>query len=1130
MDVVTVEHPDSSVVDTLSGIESKKHRMQTGQDSDDFSSRYELLEQVGSGASGTVWKCRLALGNSPPKRAGGPVAVEDPVPGRIYAAKIIDMRPFKLRERFSMQRLMREVDIMRQLRHPNIIHLVEALDTPEQLVLILEYAPGVELFDAILAKTNFSESEARPVFVQVARALQYMHSKSIVHRDVKPENVMIIDRTAPDGLYPEAKLLDFGLSKAIDADTGGSVARTFVGTPSYLAPEVEERKGGKGKPYGTPVDCWSLGAMLYVMLVARFPEFQVQGGRKHVRMHGAAWDKVSAEAKELIRNLMAFDAGARLSVDKALRHPWLGDLAARDAPPSPLQQAPAPPRNQFQGMPPLSESYEFVVSPPPAGGARTEAAAAVGVSDSLGSQPSQQSNGGAVSSSSSHGGDGAWGGRLPIVTEQETPPATTARKSFEFSPRGPAIRELGPDESPLGSLDYGMGDTAAAGGGGVRSRNSNDAKEASNANPREDNINVGGGGNMNRSNSMQVDEPRNGGGTTMISVHNHQGIGLTRPPPDGHVPLLQLQARVTAVMETAVGTYTDCPLGAASLRRSAALCRESLRESVTLLKKIERTAAQVITLFPDLTLAVEEGEPDLARDFFSTVKSWVQEMYTEVNAVQAHNKANAVEVGDAMKTHAEMGIEGMRLREEELRRQQQQQGGTAYMGKGGRHGVHGSANTGAAQHQHDVRGGKQIDLDAETFEVVRQIQELRNHLSRTGSSQGSAAPGDGSTAEATAGDNSTAEATAGDDSTANDGSTAEATAGDNSTASATAAGGSTATATAGGGGNTASAGDGASMVAAAAAAAGESAAAAAAGKSPKEILSDEKLINLFLLVAGRSPNWPHEGPGRSTGGTGESSSGGGGDGGGSGGSSGGSEASGGGSGAQDMDVDGVAGLTANMSVKDGADAPSGQEAEMPPIPPRQWVGAGAGAGEQGGGEHGAWGGGMQLARMNDDTCYSEVQQALETLQEIDSVLEQLALFWANSEVIFDVLLRKGDLVEKFVAFANKPRLLQRFRERLADYKRFWEGVQGVCNKYVSGQHKSGGLQGASTPKGTERARSDSMAADAGASAYDGSYSASSNRTDSNTSSAGTQSEAETSKQGLGGGGGWGNVDMGFAAR
>ncbi|CAN0432550.1 unnamed protein product, partial [Laminaria digitata] len=101
---------------------------------------------------------------------------------------------------------MREVDIMRRLRHPNIISLVEALDTPEQLVLVLEYAPGVELFDAILSKSSFTEEEARPVFLQarcVARALQYMHSKQIVHRDVKPENVMIIDRHTNDGLYPQ---------------------------------------------------------------------------------------------------------------------------------------------------------------------------------------------------------------------------------------------------------------------------------------------------------------------------------------------------------------------------------------------------------------------------------------------------------------------------------------------------------------------------------------------------------------------------------------------------------------------------------------------------------------------------------------------------------------------------------------------------------------------------------------------------------------------------------------------------------------------------------------------------------------------------------------------------------------
>ncbi|CAM9189192.1 unnamed protein product, partial [Hapterophycus canaliculatus] len=436
MDVESPESPVSPGVETLSGVESKKQRMQTGQDSGDFSSRYHLLEQLGSGASGTVWKCCLANADCSGESADGPI------PGVIYAAKIIDLRPFKLRERFSMQRLMREVHIMQRLRHPNIIRLVEALDSPEQLVLILEYAPGVELFDAILSKTKFSEEEARPVFV--ARALEYMHSKQIVHRDVKPENVMIIDRPAKDGLYPEAKLLDFGLSKAIDSDMGGSVARTFVGTPSYLAPEVEERTGGKGRPYGTPVDCWSLGAMLYVMLVARFPEFQLQGKRKNVRMHGPLWDKVSTEAKELIKGLMAFDAGARLTVDKALRHPWLRELAAKDPEPSPQKQAPDPAGKQ--GMPPpAAAGMSFSV---PAGVMETgEEEGGEGDVSPPRSQPRQQVSGAQRPAGRSGGQGGAWGGRLPVVTEQPTPPTTATHKSYDVSPPAPSIREVRPSSS-----------------------------------------------------------------------------------------------------------------------------------------------------------------------------------------------------------------------------------------------------------------------------------------------------------------------------------------------------------------------------------------------------------------------------------------------------------------------------------------------------------------------------------------------------------------------------------------------------------------------------------------------------------------------------------------------------------
>jgi serine/threonine protein kinase len=72
--------------------------------------------------------------------------------------------------------------------------LQDAFETADQLVLVLEYAHGVELFDAILARQRFSESEARPIFVQVARALAYLHSLSILHRDVKPENIMVSTR------------------------------------------------------------------------------------------------------------------------------------------------------------------------------------------------------------------------------------------------------------------------------------------------------------------------------------------------------------------------------------------------------------------------------------------------------------------------------------------------------------------------------------------------------------------------------------------------------------------------------------------------------------------------------------------------------------------------------------------------------------------------------------------------------------------------------------------------------------------------------------------------------------------------------------------------------------------------
>ncbi len=222
-------------------------------------------------------------------------------------------------------RLKREIEIMRKLKHPNIVQFIEVYEDADHLMMVLEYCPGTELFDVILARKHFTEHDARPVFAQVAKALFYIHSLNIIHRDVKPENILILKDVNPVTGEPVAKLLDFGLSK--NAGVGGSAAKTFVGTPCYLAPEVEYTSKGLGTTYGLPADCWSLGAVLYVMLVARFPEFERDfAGKVVVKLPAALWQHISADAKDLVRGLMNTNPKARYTMTNVLKHPWMAQF------------------------------------------------------------------------------------------------------------------------------------------------------------------------------------------------------------------------------------------------------------------------------------------------------------------------------------------------------------------------------------------------------------------------------------------------------------------------------------------------------------------------------------------------------------------------------------------------------------------------------------------------------------------------------------------------------------------------------------------------------------------------------------------------------------------------------------
>lgn len=175
-----------------------------------------------------------------------------------------------------------------------------------------------------MARGYYSEDDARPIFFQIAKALTYLHSLDIMHRDIKPENILVLREADPVTQLPIAKLLDFGLSK----HTGlGSGAKTFVGTPCYLAPEVEFASKTAGATYGTPADCWSLGAVLYVMLVARFPVFEVDNRftppRLKLSLPNELFRNISNEAKDLLLSLMNFDPNDRMTAKGSLAHPWL---------------------------------------------------------------------------------------------------------------------------------------------------------------------------------------------------------------------------------------------------------------------------------------------------------------------------------------------------------------------------------------------------------------------------------------------------------------------------------------------------------------------------------------------------------------------------------------------------------------------------------------------------------------------------------------------------------------------------------------------------------------------------------------------------------------------------------------
>uniref|UniRef100_A0A4W6DYU2 MAP/microtubule affinity-regulating kinase 3 n=1 Tax=Lates calcarifer TaxID=8187 RepID=A0A4W6DYU2_LATCA len=252
---------------------------------------YRLLKTIGKGNFAKVKLARHVL------------------TGREVAVKIIDKTQLNPT---SLQKLFREVRIMKILNHPNIVKLFEVIETEKTLYLVMEYASGGEVFDYLVAHGRMKEKEARAKFRQIVSAVQYCHQRRIVHRDLKAENLLL-------DADMNIKIADFGFSNEF---TVGSKLDTFCGSPPYAAPELFQ-----GKKYDGPeVDVWSLGVILYTLVSGSLPfdgqnlkelRERVLRGKYRIPFY------MSTDCENLLKKLLVLNPVKRGSLEQIMKDHWM---------------------------------------------------------------------------------------------------------------------------------------------------------------------------------------------------------------------------------------------------------------------------------------------------------------------------------------------------------------------------------------------------------------------------------------------------------------------------------------------------------------------------------------------------------------------------------------------------------------------------------------------------------------------------------------------------------------------------------------------------------------------------------------------------------------------------------------
>lgn len=251
--------------------------------------KYKLQEVIGSGTYGNVYKATFM--------------------NNIVAVKVIDIQKIAdnehITEKKIIQRIDREVKILKMIDHPYIVKLEDSFIKDNNYYIIMEYIPGIELLD----KYGIKEKKVKKYFKQICIAVRYCHSHDppIVHRDLKLENILVDDSD-------NIKIIDFGFANLQKSEKLDSLC----GTLEYIPPELFEGQGYQGKPF----DIWSLGIILFTIVSGKFPYQNDSKGNIYLNNAKLNDCICSDSCKKLILRILVLDPKLRPTIEEILLDPW----------------------------------------------------------------------------------------------------------------------------------------------------------------------------------------------------------------------------------------------------------------------------------------------------------------------------------------------------------------------------------------------------------------------------------------------------------------------------------------------------------------------------------------------------------------------------------------------------------------------------------------------------------------------------------------------------------------------------------------------------------------------------------------------------------------------------------------